>query len=291
MELNFQHLPDLPQRTTIIEAADYIWYNSRVMAIWIGGSLGRGGGDAFSDVDFRVAVPPEAIEAWTTPDFTRIFARSPVVGKQLMKFGDEAMLHHLVLANGEIFDFFVQSITHPPTVEPRLILACRHAEFEQILAHDNRVPTAMEPQEVNKKRVESLLVNFWISTHKHRKVLHRGLDPLVTLGVNIERNILLRLWYIHVSGKDCGEQHQQTIHSMTRIVHTIVEGVGPQALAVLGAPMRNREELYHTLEGNRQLVSQLGRQLAQRYDFTYPAALETIVLQNWQEFIQAGEES
>lgn len=38
----------------------------------------------------------------------------------------------------------------------------------------------------------------------------------------------------------------------------------------------------------RQTVSQLGRRLAQRYDFAYPSALEATALQGWQAFL-AGQ--
>src|SRR5260370_4098613 len=124
-ELQLQTLPNLPQRATIEAISTHIWQNYEVVALWLGGSLDRGAGDVFSDVDCRIAVEPEQLSSWRTPRFEEIFASAPVVGQQFLAFGQEAFLHHLLLANGEIFDFFVQSSAKEPTPEPRLVLGCR----------------------------------------------------------------------------------------------------------------------------------------------------------------------
>jgi predicted nucleotidyltransferase len=42
-----------------------------IQAIWIGGSLAAGLGDAYSDIDFRIAVEPGHIDRWTSPDWER----------------------------------------------------------------------------------------------------------------------------------------------------------------------------------------------------------------------------
>jgi len=67
--------------------------------------------------------------------------------------------------------------------------------------------------------------------------------------------------------------------------------MGSQALALLGAPMRDRQELCQAIERNRQAVSQhLGRRLAQRYGFEYPAVLEETVLRGWEVFLDGQKE-
>ena len=255
-----------------------------MIALWVGGSLARGAGDTFSDVDFRVAVVPEQFVPWKSPRFEQIFTYVLVVGRGSIQFGDDAILHHLVLSNGVIFDFFVQSSARLPTQEPLLILGCRSDEFERILLGQNIVPQ-VERQAVSGEVVQDLLVSFWINSHKHRKVLDRGLDLMATLGLHVEQGMLLRLWYIEASGWDCDDVRRQTIHSLTEIVRTIEQVLGPQALALIGASMRDRQELYQAIERNRQTVSQLGRRLAQHYGFAYPSALEATVLQGWQAFL------
>lgn len=282
--LQLNDLPNLPQRATIVQVASTLWSDANVVALWVGGSLARGRGDRYSDVDFRVAVASDQLASWKSPRFDQIFSQVSVVGQDLLQFGDEALLHHLVLSNGEIFDFFVQSTTRLPTQEPLLILGCRSSEFESRLAGQNIVPQ-VERQAVSKEVVQKLLISFWISSHKHRKVLERGLDLIVPIGLHMEQNMLLRLWYIEVSGQDCGDMGRQTIHSFTEVARTIEKAMGPQALAQIGMPVRDRQELYQTIEHNRQTIALLGRHLAQRYDFAYPFALEATVLQGWQAFL------
>lgn len=284
-ELQLAILPALPQRATIVEICTRLWQNKDVVALWLGGSLAREAGDVFSDTDFRVAVAPQDMLTWKTPRFEEIFVASPVVGQQFLAFGEQAFLHHLVLANGEIIDFFVQSTEQKLTPEPRLILGCRDEDFAQLLA-DEQPSGRVEIQiEVEATDVQRLLTTFWINTHKHRKVLHRNLDLMINLGLDVEKGLLLRLWYIEISEKDCGDLRQQTIHTLTSIIRTLEQAVGGEARAVIGAPMRERAEIYRAIEGNRDVVSRIGRHLAQKYDFAYPTDLEAIVLQGWQEFL------
>jgi len=288
-ELQLSSLPNLPQRETIVEVASNLWQDVGVVALWVGGSLASGAGDHFSDVDFRVAVVPDQLARWKVPRFEQICTQASVVGRLVLQFGDEALLHHLVLSNGVIFDFFVQSTIRRPTQEPLLILGCRSEAFERLLAEQNSVPR-MERQAVRGEMLTELLVSFWINSHKHRKVLFRGLDLMATQGLHIEQSMLMRLWYIEASDQDCGDVRQQTIHSLTEVVRVSDQSVGPQALVQFGAPMRDRQEISQTVERNRQAVSLLGRRLAQRYGADYPAALEATVLQGWQAFL-AGEQT
>ncbi|HEY7419200.1 MAG TPA: hypothetical protein VH593_28720 [Ktedonobacteraceae bacterium] len=102
--------------------------------------------------------------------------------------------------------------------------------------------------------------------------------------------ILLRLWYIDVSGNDCGDMWQGTIHTLTNIMSSLEQAIGDEVRTVIGAPMRNRTEICRAIEGNREAVSHVGRRLAQKYDFVYPADLEATVLQGWQEFLASHRE-
>jgi len=284
-ELELSHLPDLPQRETIVGVASNLWPDASVVALWIGGSLASGAGDRWSDVDFRIAVAPDDFAPWRSPRFDQIFTQVSVVGRVVLPFGADAVLHHLVLSNGVIFDFFVQSTTRLPTLEPLLILGCRSADFERILAEQNGVPR-VEMQPVSGEAVHNLLVRFWIDSHKHRKVLSRGLDLTAIIGLRLEQSMLIRLWYIEASGQDCGDISRQTIHSLTQVVRAIAQALGPEALELIGAPMRNRQELYEAIERHRWAISrELGPRLAQRYGFAYPAALEAATVQGWQEFL------
>jgi predicted nucleotidyltransferase len=106
-ELQLSSLPNLPQREAIAEVASNLWQDVGVVALWVGGSLASGAGDHFSDVDFRVAVVPDQLARWQAPRFEQLFTRASIVGRLVLQFGNEALLHHLVLSNGVIFDFFI----------------------------------------------------------------------------------------------------------------------------------------------------------------------------------------
>ncbi|HZR38578.1 MAG TPA: hypothetical protein VFB12_00570 [Ktedonobacteraceae bacterium] len=60
----------------------------------------------------------------------------------------------------------------------------------------------MEPHPPSSETLLRLLIDFWINTHKHRKVLYRDLDILSIRRIQLERDLLLRFWYIHSSGRD-----------------------------------------------------------------------------------------
>src|SRR5688500_17416682 len=95
-----------------------------IQAIWVGGSLAAGTGDAYSDVDFRIAVEPGHIDRWTSPDWDQYLPIRPA-GGLLLRFGEQALLHHLVLLDGTIVDFYVQDTTRQNPEPNLVILACR----------------------------------------------------------------------------------------------------------------------------------------------------------------------
>ncbi|KEO82511.1 nucleotidyltransferase domain-containing protein [Tumebacillus flagellatus] len=58
---------------------DEFLQDPRVQAVWLGGSLGRGGGDSWSDVDFYVAVEEAEFELFFSEVPERIAAMQPVL--------------------------------------------------------------------------------------------------------------------------------------------------------------------------------------------------------------------
>jgi hypothetical protein len=282
-ELRFDLLPPLPQCATVREISTRLWHNDQVCALWLGGSLARGTADIYSDVDYRLAVTPRHLSGWQAPDVATLFVSARVVGQQSLTFDQHSLFYHLVLANGEIFDFLVQSTTREPTPELRLILGCRDEQFAHTLG--NRSPEQPREQAAQATDIQELLTTFWITTHKHRKVLQRKLDLMAHSGLEIEQSLLLRLWYIEISGQDCGDLRRQSIYSLTGVIRILEQAAGDQARALIGAPLRQRQEIYRAIEDNRERVAHLGRRLAQTYGFPYPTALEATVRQSWQHFL------
>ena len=106
-------------------------------------------------MDFRIAVEPGQADSWTSPDWERYLPLQPC-GGLLLRFGEQSLLHHLVLTDGTIVDFYVQDTTaknHEPDV---VILACRSAEFRATLEEFAR-PAAPLVREIEGCRGQAVL--------------------------------------------------------------------------------------------------------------------------------------
>ena len=284
-ELFFDSLPELPQVETLRRIVPVIWRHDEVVAVWVGGSFASGAADICSDVDLRVAVRTEWLSAWKHPDLAATFDVSPVVGGNTRDFGD-GVLHHLVLANGEIYDLFVQGVDRELTVEPRVLLGCRDDRFASRLNSAPSNPAAPAPA-AEGSTIQQLITDFWINSHKHRKVLHRGLDIVLLTGLHNDRSVLTRLWCVLSTGCDVGGQ-APTIHSLTAIGRAVDELIGPDSLKVVGGSMADRDAICQAVEQIRDEVSRVGRILAERLEFDYPESLEDTVRKGWDAFRAEG---
>jgi hypothetical protein len=281
--LNFDGLPSLPQTSFLKEVVTRVWQHPEVMAVWLGGSLARGHGDSYSDIDLRVAVETAQISKWEKPDFGELFDSQPLA-HHFMRFGEGAFLHHLLATNGDIYDVYVQSLEHPPSPEERLILGCRDKSFGAKLLE----PFVSKPEltrNITPQEIQQMLEFYWLNAHKHRKVLYRNLDLLLWQGINFFRPALLRLYYILLTAKDCGDLKQATIHAMTPVVQAL-QGLGDErVLEVVSLPTRTREEKIEAVNQLHAEVSKVGNALADKYKFVYPEELETLVVLHWQNFV------
>lgn len=274
-------LPELPQCKRLSEAARALWEQESVRAVWLGGSLARGGADLYSDIDLRIAVAPDALDAWHTPDLNALF-QNGVLAYHRFPIG-EMLLHHLLLDDGDIYDLVIQSVEQPPTPEAVLILGCRNDRLREQLQH-LEPPAPAEDPPATKESVLKILNEFWINEQKHRKVLHRNLYLVVLTGISMQKTVLLRLWYILETGCDYALQGQ-SIHALARTTRLVEEARGERVLQVLGASAMSRREVRSSIELIRREVALAGRELARKMDFEYPEALEQRVLQDWEAFL------
>ena len=288
-DLHLDNLSPLPQSQAIRALAPRLWENKQVMAIWLGGSLAAGTGDAYSDIDLRVAVSPEVLSAWETADLQNVLD-GPALARQLVKLGDGAFIHHMILQNGDILDLLVQSSEAAPGNEPIVILGCRDDALAERLASSNQAPEVAHAP-VTSEAVRELVVAFWVNSHKHRKVLHRGLDLMFPAATYANWHMLMRMWYIDATGCDTSSYHFSGIHGLTELVHAVESVNGAEPLALCGAPTQTREEICAAIERYQETVSLLGRRLAERYGFEYPADLENTVRRDWVAFRAAATDT
>lgn len=278
-EIDLGPLEHAPHAALIRAMANLCAADSRILAVWVGGSLAAGHGDAYSDVDFRIAVEPGRVAEWASPDWERYLPTRPC-GGLVMHFGEQALLHHMVLADGTIVDFFVQDTTHH-NAEPHLvILSCRSAELRAQLAGFAR-PASTLVREIDGAVVRQFLVDYWIMTHKQMKALARKYDLSPFAGLYLERMALLRAWYMHAVGKDIDSR--PTLH-MLGVLHQGLAGtLTAEQQAMLGLPSRTPQETIAVIEAVRAQMSSVGQQLAATHGFAYPHELEDAVQRAWNE--------
>ncbi|HEU0025956.1 MAG TPA: nucleotidyltransferase domain-containing protein [Ktedonobacterales bacterium] len=281
-DLHLDEAPDLPQSETIRALAPRLWRDERVVAIWLGGSMANGAADIYSDIDLRVAVPSADLPAWKTADLAALLG-APPLARHFVGLGDNAFLHHLVVANGDILDLLIQNAEVTPEPEPILVLGCRDDSFaERLAASNHTAPSTDAP--VSGDAVRELVVAFWVNSHKHRKVLNRNLDLMFPAAVYANWRMLMSLWHIEATGYDTSPYHFSGIHGLSELVHAVEGAYGSEPLAVCGMPTRNREEICAAIERAQEVVAALGRRLADRYGFEYPATLEDVTRRSWRAF-------
>jgi hypothetical protein len=268
-----------PHANLIRDMASKCSLDSSIQAIWIGGSLAAGRGDAYSDVDFRIAVEPGHVDRWTNPDWGRYLPIRPC-GGLLMRFGEQALLHHLVLADGTIVDFYIQDTTQQNPEPNLVILACRNQEFRSKLEGFAR-PAAVLVREIDGAVVRQFFVDYWITTHKQMKALARKYDHFSFVGLYLERMALLRAWYMQAVGKDIDSR--VTLH-MLGALHRGLDGkLTPAQHTILGLPSRTPAETVTVIEAIRAEMACVGRWLADKHGIAYPHELEDVVQRVWNE--------
>jgi hypothetical protein len=270
-------LEHAPHATLIRDMATRCAADDSIHAIWVGGSLAAGRGDAYSDVDFRIAVEPGHLDRWAHPDWSN-YLPIPPCGGLVMRFGEAALLHHLVLADGTIVDFYVQDTTIQNPEPNLVILACRNPELRATLdgfAH----PAALLVRDIDGAVVRQLFVDYWITTHKQLKALARRYDLSSFAGLFMERMPLLRAWYMQAVGKDIDSR--PTLHMLGALHRGLAGKLTAEQHTILGLPSRTPEETAVVIEAIRDEMARVGRWLAERYDFAYPHELEAVVRRVW----------
>ncbi len=286
--ITFTGLPALPQVAFLTTLAPILWQRPDVLGLWLEGSLGRGNADLYSDVDLYVGVTPETLDDW------RSLAVEPLFGDQyaahfVSNFAADFFVYHVYLTAGGIYDLHIQPRNRELGKANRFLLACRDDDYRAALlaatpdlAADPALLAA--PQPVDPTLLLTLLTTFWINIDKGRKVLYRNQDFTTYTGLHLFRHWVARLLFIELTGTDCGDLTRTTIHGLKTAATVLSAALGDELGQLMGASATNRLELWQVQEQLHQEAARVGRALAAKYQFAYPAALEQIVRQNWQVF-------
>ena len=277
-------LPDLPQAALLKEVAARLWQRDDVVAIWLGGSFGSGKADRYSDVDLRIAVTTNIPSEWYQPGFDAIFGRQIIHCWTSLK-EEEATLHHLLIENAEMYDFWVQPPTRALHSEPKLILGCRDAMLSKRLAEPSSEPR-LEFDEVDPIAIRGVLEMYWSNHVKTEKVIYRDLALLSRDGMYLFTGILMRLKFILATGKDCGSVTipPMTIHTATPILKILRNRYGNSMLAGMLPDTYSQKEAVAAVDALDAAIADAGRLVAERFHFDYPVELERVVLKSWENF-------
>ena len=282
-DIDLGPLEHAPHSALVRDMATLCAQDPHIQAIWVGGSLATGRGDAYSDVDFRIAVAPGQVEEWSSPDWTRYLPIGPCAG-QLLRFGPHALLHHLVLLDGTIVDFLVQDTEHYNPEPSLVILLCRDARLRTTLEGFIQPASALV-RAIDNGAVRQLVVDYWITTHKQMKALARQYDASAFVGLYYERLALLRAWHLQAVGMDIDSR--ATLH-MLGALHKGLEGrLTAEQRSIVGLPSRTPGETVTAIEAIRVEMARVGRWLADRHGFAYPDELEGLVWRVWAEHKEA----
>ncbi|MEM7128511.1 MAG: nucleotidyltransferase domain-containing protein [Chloroflexota bacterium] len=282
--LSFEQLPNIPQMVHFKKVATRLWERDGVVAIWLGGSIGTGKADRYSDVDLRLAVKPEALDQWQKPDWDGIFGR-PNINNWSRPSEEDASLHHVLLDNAEMYDLWVQTPERELHQEPKLVIGCRDDELAQRLAEPSSEPR-LEFDQVVSAKIQGAIEMYWSNHVKHEKVIHRNLTLMLRDGMYIFTGILLRLKFIQATGKDCGNVTfpPMTIHAITPVLSTLRDSYGNNMLAGMVPGDWSQAETVNAIDKLDDAIAEVGRSLAERYHFDYPDELQRVVLTSWQYF-------
>ena len=271
-------LPDFPQLNQLPSIVSTLWSYPEVQAVWLGGSFAKGTADHGSDVDIRAVVDHDAVDNWVPPDRPLIFGDEYVDG-QVHDFVGNGILHHFIGASGTLYDLWILDSEKDLPSDDILLLACRNEAVAARISAIRPVP-AFDPKPANPSTIRRVVVDYWITTSKDVKVLNRGLELVVNVGLEVQRAYLLRLWYALATGCDTGTS-RATIHLLSRMIPPIQGLVGARMNELIGAPARSIEEIKRSIMANRDEVSRIGRLLAEKLGFDYPEKLESVVRSQW----------
>ena len=250
------------QRVLLERIVSELTPDQRCLAVWLGGSLARGEGDALSDVDVGVAVDDANLASFLVDLEAHLGEMGPTIFKRLSRMGDTSVLT-AITPDWQRFDVSahpLSTVSHP-IAYPRLVL------FDRSEVQSRFGPFQPTPS-VPPDRLAWLVEEFW-----------RVLGLLVVVAgreeylVGVDGVTLLRRYLIDLMLLENGSQRGGALHLnafLTPEQRRVLEG--------LPALLPTREAV---VEGNlacARAFRPLARQLMARYALNYPDGFEQATL-------------
>jgi hypothetical protein len=234
--------------------------DSRIKAAWLEGSLGRGAGDRYSDLDIHLLIDDNQIESVRQEIEAWLAAIRPLV---LFNLLFEGRMVNALTIDGLRLDVWL----HPGAniaVDPRKASVLHQAPGALTIAgHD-------KPKGRPSGALQRQIEEFWRCISLLPAVV--GRRELITgvMGLGVEINLLSDLL---IQGYDIARDTgvKNLNHYLPAETQTQIE----QALAMNGLTPQGLADAHL---GLARIVQIQGRLIAERHEFPYPAALEKTVL-------------
>ncbi len=269
------HLPQLEILPGLVER---LYALPVVQSVYLGGSLSRGRGDIYSDLDLQVTVNPSCTDFLSDADITQV-AGVPPLATVRFPLGTQAWMHHMILPSGIVVDLQCRHRIPAPELQQ---LVCLDRNCSPLTNQVATRPKAWAPEAISATEIGNLIQTFWITMHKHRRGIKRQQNMVIWVGIHHSTAQLLRLQFIAATDKDCGDLTRMGIYALSS-VHEWFKGRGNTELLSeilhLGASL-NWSHSVSRIAGKGSSICQL---LRTRWEL--PARLwelEQMVTTEWQ---------
>ncbi len=201
-----------PQLAILPALVRNLYGQSSVQAVYLAGSLGRGGGDEWSDLDLQVHMNVHFKDFLDDAEIQAVTGEPPVVLERF-KLGPDGWMHHMILPDGTFLDLLCR--TEPSTDETRfwMYLPAQMTSLPQAVSHH---PKAWTPKPISPAEVATLVSRYWIVMHKHRRMARRQ-DLAIWTGIHYSMALLVRLEFVADTGQDCGDLTQMGIYELSGV--------------------------------------------------------------------------
>ena len=263
----------LPQWVVLPTLVRNLYSLSPVRAIFLAGSLGRGNGDEWSDLDLQVHVDCSFRDFLDDVEIQTVTG-DPPVALERFKLGPDTWMHHMILADGTLVDLLCR--TKLPAEEARLWIALP-TDMTSPPEAVARQPKAWAPKPIAADEVTALVSRYWIMMHKHRRGMARNQPLVIWTGVHHSIALLVRLEFIAATGQDCGDLTRMGIYDLSGVNEWMTQaGMQPNVHPFPDSCGRTdwEEQVHRLLKSGRAVTRRLMQQWVLTPD---PSALVHVV--------------
>ena len=202
----------LPQLAILPGLVRHLLRLDFVDEVYLSGSLGRGQGDRYSDVDLQVAVTRNFSDFLSPTILAELLGAPPLALKQI-NLGPHLWLHNMILADGTMLDLVCRTDIEFADTEQWTRLDGR--EWPPIDLEVPKPSTAWAPQAATADEIAEAVELFWVTIHKHRRGLIRKQDLAIWTGIRYSICDLLRLQFIAATDRDPGSLMHMGIYALS----------------------------------------------------------------------------